>query len=258
MARQMISFGMSNGLDGVPQRLLRSRAYRELRRVPEALADCRAALSEAPQDPGLLTLEALLLLANGRPEDAAAASARFKALWPDLPAANGRRFPGTVRPRTSIGWRFFGALRSAVSVLRRTGAGRGMRPWRRACRGLGRFVRAPRSIFPSPELDPQNRSSCSRASAAGTGPVQGGPGGSQEPVRRRGRQCRGLLDRSCRSRWTKTPRAPGVPPGAPPPSPRIRSSCRPGGPLYRSSGRIGAQGCSTGPSAWIGPGDGRL
>lgn len=157
MARQQLSFVIANGLDGVPQRLWRSRAYRELHRIPEALADCRSALAENPQDPGLLTLEAMLLLADGRPEDAAAASARLAALWPEM--ANVAWTEDSLeRYRAAALLKdgdFAGALRSAVSILKRTGPDAGIRALAaEACRGLGRFDRAVEHFSRALELDP--------------------------------------------------------------------------------------------------------
>ncbi len=157
LARQMLSFVISNGLDGIPQRLWRSRAYRELRRIPEALADCRAALAENPGDPGLLSLEALLLLANGRPDDVAAASSRLRALWPDLPEAqwtedSAERFRAAALLSDGD---YTGALRAAVSVLKRSGPDAGMRALAaEACRGMGRFDRAAEHFSRALELDP--------------------------------------------------------------------------------------------------------
>ena len=159
MARQMLSFVIANGLDGVPQRLWRSRAYRELRRIPEALADCRAALSENPKDPGLLTLEALLLLADGSPEDAAAASTRLRSLWPDMDGVawtedSLERYRAVALLRDGD---HAGALRAAVGILRRGGPDAGMRALAaEACRELGRFDRAVEHLTRALELDPGN------------------------------------------------------------------------------------------------------
>lgn len=157
MARQMISFAIANGLDGVPQRLWRCRAYRELRRIPEALADCRAALAENPQDPDLLTLEAMLLLADGRPENAAAARARLKALWPDLPDTEWTE-DSLERARAFELLKsddYSGALRCAVAILKRSGPDAAMRVLAaEACRGLGRYDRAAEHFSRALELDP--------------------------------------------------------------------------------------------------------
>lgn len=159
MARQMLSFVISNGLDGVAQRLWRSRAYRELRRIPEALADCRAALAENPRDPSLLTLEALLLLAGGRPEDAAAAATRLKSLWPDMADVawteeSAERYRAVALLRNGD---YQGALRAAVGILRRGGPDAGMRALAaEACRELGRFDRAVEHLSRALELDPGN------------------------------------------------------------------------------------------------------
>lgn len=159
MARQMLSFVISNGLDGVPQRLWRSRAYRELRRIPEALADCRAALSTHPKDPGLLTLEALLLLADGDPEDAAAATTRLKSLWPEMADVawtedSLERYRAVALLKDGD---YQGALRAAVGVLRRGGPDAGMRALAaEACRELGRFDRAVEHLSRALELDAGN------------------------------------------------------------------------------------------------------
>ena len=159
MARQMLSFVIVNGLDGVPQRLWRSRAYRELRRIPEALADCRVALSENPKDPSLLTLESLLLLANGNPEDAAAAEARLGSLWPDMAGVawtedSLERYRAVALLREED---LSGALRAAVGILRRGGPDAGMRALAaEACRGLGRFDRATEHLSRALELDRDN------------------------------------------------------------------------------------------------------
>ena len=159
MARQMLSFVISNGLDGVPQRLWRSRAYRELRRIPEALADCRAALSTHPKDPGLLTLEALLLLADGDPRDAAAASTRLKSLWPEMADVawteeSLERYRAVALLKDGD---YQGALRAAVGVLRRGGPDAGMRALAaEACRELGRFDRAVEHLSRALELDAGN------------------------------------------------------------------------------------------------------
>lgn len=159
MARQMLSFVISNGLDGVPQRLWRSRAYRELRRIPEALADCRAALDAHPRDPGLLTLEALLLVADGNPEDAAAAATRLRSLWPETAdvawtedSLERYRAVSLLREGDPQG-----ALRAAVAILRRGGPDAGMRALAaEACSALDRFDRAAEHLSRALELDPGN------------------------------------------------------------------------------------------------------
>ncbi len=85
MARQMLSFAIENGLDGPGPRLWRAKAYRELGRANEALADCEAAIADSPQDGGLRWLRAGLLLSSGRQEEALAEFQELRESYPDLP-----------------------------------------------------------------------------------------------------------------------------------------------------------------------------
>ena len=70
MARQLLGFAIDNGLEGTAIRLWRAKALRETGRVPEAIADCEAALAASPGDPSIRWLRAGLLLAAGRQAEA--------------------------------------------------------------------------------------------------------------------------------------------------------------------------------------------
>ncbi len=59
---------------------------RETGRIPEAIADCEAALAAAPGDPSIRWLRAGLLLAAGRQAEALREFEAIRAQHPDLPA----------------------------------------------------------------------------------------------------------------------------------------------------------------------------
>jgi tetratricopeptide (TPR) repeat protein len=86
MARQILGFAVENGLDGAAIRLWKAKALREVGRIPEAIADCEAALRLAPGDPSIRWLRAGLLLAAGRQAEALAEFDAIRAQHPDLPA----------------------------------------------------------------------------------------------------------------------------------------------------------------------------
>jgi tetratricopeptide (TPR) repeat protein len=85
MARQMLGFVIDNGLDGAAPRLWRARAYRELGRFNEALADCEAAIRQSPDDGSLLWLRAGLLLSSGREAEALEEFEALRGEYPELP-----------------------------------------------------------------------------------------------------------------------------------------------------------------------------
>jgi len=86
LARQLLTFAIDNGLDATASRLWRARAYRELGRPAEALADCEAALGRSPDDASIRWLRAGLLLATGRQADAMAEFDSIRASDPSLPS----------------------------------------------------------------------------------------------------------------------------------------------------------------------------
>jgi tetratricopeptide (TPR) repeat protein len=86
MARQVLGFAVSNGLDGPAIRLWRAKALREVGRLPEAIVDCEAALAAAPGDPSIRWLRAGLLLASGRQSEALREFDAIRADYPDLPS----------------------------------------------------------------------------------------------------------------------------------------------------------------------------
>ncbi len=83
MARQMLSFAIERGLDGPAARLYRSRAFRALGRIDEAIADADDALRAAPDDRQLAIQAAALRLAAGRGAEAL-----------ELLRSNGAALPG--------------------------------------------------------------------------------------------------------------------------------------------------------------------
>jgi tetratricopeptide (TPR) repeat protein len=113
MARQVLGFALENGLDGAAIRLWRAKALRESGRIPEALADCEAALAAAPGDPSIRWLRAGLLLASGRQAEALREFDSIRAQHPDLPALPADD-SSLARLRASVAFRE-GRYRQAVS-----------------------------------------------------------------------------------------------------------------------------------------------
>ncbi len=120
MARQLLGFAIDNGLDGTAQRLWRAKAYRELGRLDEALADCAEALRRSPDDLSIRWLRAGLLLASGRQAEA---FTEFEALrrsdpnLPSLPADD--RSLARLRASTAFrGERWREALSVSLALLR--------------------------------------------------------------------------------------------------------------------------------------------
>ena len=90
------------------------RPSRETGRIPEAIADCEAALAAAPGDPSIRWVRADLLLAAGRTPEAFREFEAIRATHPDLPGpARRRRRLGQARARRSHSAR--AATRPAVS-----------------------------------------------------------------------------------------------------------------------------------------------
>ncbi len=85
MARQMLGFVITNGLDNAATRLWRARAFQELGQYQEALDDCGAALAFSPDDPSLLWMRAGLMLQSGHKEEALAEFNRLLVEYPNLP-----------------------------------------------------------------------------------------------------------------------------------------------------------------------------
>jgi tetratricopeptide (TPR) repeat protein len=113
MARQVLGFAITNGLDGAAIRLWRAKALRESGNIPEAIRDCEAALAAAPGDPSIRWVRAGLLLASGRGPEALHEFEAIRAKHPELPA-----FPADdrslARLRASVAFRE-GRYKEAVS-----------------------------------------------------------------------------------------------------------------------------------------------
>jgi tetratricopeptide (TPR) repeat protein len=120
MARQVLGFAISNGLDGAAIRLWRAKALRELGRVDEAIVDCEAALRLAPGDPSIRWLRAGLLLASGRQAEALSEFEAIRATHPDLPALP-RDDRSLARLRASVAFRegrYKEAIAACMPLLR--------------------------------------------------------------------------------------------------------------------------------------------
>jgi Putative Zn-dependent protease, contains TPR repeats len=120
MARQLFGFALANGLDGAAIRLWNSKALRECGRVPEALAECEAALALAPGDPSIRWLRAGLLLAAGRQAEALAEFDAIRAKHPELPALPADDV-SLARLRASVAFRdgkYKEAVADALPLLR--------------------------------------------------------------------------------------------------------------------------------------------
>jgi tetratricopeptide (TPR) repeat protein len=113
MARQLLGFAIANGLDGAAIRLWRAKALREAGRIPEAIADCEAALAVAPEDPSIRWLRAGLLLAAGRQAEALREFDALRKKHPELPALPADDV-SLARLRASIAFRE-GRYREAVA-----------------------------------------------------------------------------------------------------------------------------------------------
>jgi tetratricopeptide (TPR) repeat protein len=113
MARQVLGFAVGNGLDGAAIRLWHAKALREAGRIKEALAECEAALAQAPRDPAIRWLRAGLLLAAGRQAEALHEFEAIRSLYPDLPSLPADD-EGLARLRASIAFRE-GRYKQAVS-----------------------------------------------------------------------------------------------------------------------------------------------
>jgi len=120
MARQMLGFVISNGLDNAATRLWRARACQELGQYQEALADCEAALASSPADPALLWMRAGLMLQSGHKDEALAEFNRLLVQYPDLPGLP-QDERGFARLRASLAFneeRWKEAADTALSLLR--------------------------------------------------------------------------------------------------------------------------------------------
>lgn len=120
MSRQLFGFAIDNGLDGTAPRLWRARAYRELGRPQEALADCEEALARSPDDASIRWLRAGLLLAAGRQAEAMAEFDAIRSSDPSLPSlpADDRSL---ARLRASVAFReerWREAISISLSLLR--------------------------------------------------------------------------------------------------------------------------------------------
>ena len=120
MARQLLGFAIDNGLDGTGPRLWRARAFRELGRLREALADCGEALRLSPGDPSIRWLRAGLLLASGMQAEALAEFDDLRRSDPSLPGlpADDRSL---ARLRASVAFRderWREAASASIALLR--------------------------------------------------------------------------------------------------------------------------------------------
>ncbi len=120
MARQMLGFAIDNGLDGAAVRLWRARAFRELGRFDEALADCEQALKREKGDASIRWVHAGLLLAAGRQQEALAEFEAIRADNPDLPSLP-QDDRGLARLQASVAFRegrWKEALAQSLHLLR--------------------------------------------------------------------------------------------------------------------------------------------
>jgi tetratricopeptide (TPR) repeat protein len=85
-AGKILGFAIDNGLDGAAIRLWRAKALREGGHIPEAIAECEAALELEPDDASIRWVRAGLLLAGGRQGEALAEFDAIRADHPELPA----------------------------------------------------------------------------------------------------------------------------------------------------------------------------
>jgi tetratricopeptide (TPR) repeat protein len=113
MARQTLGFAIDNGLDGAAIRLWRAKALRESGMIPEALADCEAALALAPGDPSIRWLRAGLMLAAGRQAEALREFDELRVQHPELPSLPADDV-SLARLRASVAFRE-GRYKEAVS-----------------------------------------------------------------------------------------------------------------------------------------------
>ncbi|PIE98287.1 MAG: hypothetical protein CR988_04125 [Treponema sp.] len=65
IARQMLTFAINNGVDGVVPRLYLAHILRSMKAIPEALSQYNAAISFAPDDPALQWYPAAMMLEMG-------------------------------------------------------------------------------------------------------------------------------------------------------------------------------------------------
>ena len=157
MARQMLSFAIANGLEGPGPRLWRARAFRELGRFPEAIADCEAALRQAPGDASLRWLRAGLLLSAGRGDEALDEFEALRADHPELPGIP-RDEKALGRLRASIAFReerWSEALAESLAMLRAEPADPALRAMAaESLRALGQMERARDHWERAVEADP--------------------------------------------------------------------------------------------------------
>ena len=145
MARQMLSFAIDNGLDGPAPRLWRARAYRELGRFEEALADCEEAIAAAPDDGSLRWLRAGLLLSAGSSREALAEFESLRQEYPDLPGIP-QDERSLARLRVSVAFRngqWKEAASAALALLRQNPADPSLRAIvAESLRNLGQLERS--------------------------------------------------------------------------------------------------------------------
>ena len=159
MARQLLGFAIDNGLDGIGPRLWRAKAYRELGRFREALADCDRALASSPGDGSIRWLRAGLLLASGRQAEAAAEFEELRALDPSLPSLPGDD-RSLARLRVSKAFReerWREAAQAAIALLRAEPADAPLRAMAaESLRALGEVERAKNHWQRAVEADPES------------------------------------------------------------------------------------------------------
>jgi len=145
MARQMLSFAIDNGLDGPASRLWRARAYRELGRYEEALADCEEAIAASPDDGSLRWLRAGLLLSAGSSREALAEFESLRQEYPDLPGIP-QDERSLARLRVSVAFRngqWKEAASAALALLRQNPADPSLRAIvAESLRNLGQLERS--------------------------------------------------------------------------------------------------------------------
>ena len=162
MARQMLSFVIGKGLDGPAPRLWRARAYRDLGRLREALADCEAALGFSPEDASIRWMRAGLLLAAGRQAEALAEFEAIRVEHPDLPSLP-QDDRSLARLRASVAFRegrWKEAVSESIALLRenpkdaalRALAAESLRAMGEVERSCNHWLRAVEADPSSPEL----------------------------------------------------------------------------------------------------------
>jgi tetratricopeptide (TPR) repeat protein len=112
-AGKILGFAIDNGLEGAAIRLWRAKALREGGHIPEAIAECEAALELEPEDASIRWVRAGLLLAGGRQGEALAEFDALRAGHPELPALPADDV-SLARLRVSVAFRE-GRYKEAVS-----------------------------------------------------------------------------------------------------------------------------------------------